>query len=367
MLRAENITGHAERALHRTVAVVKRRLRGLAVAVLLGLPVAGAALAAGTHPAQEARFFSTAVVLARPEPGTSDQVALRRTAVRLLEEAVALDEALFFPSPGSGETTANGDPSTGIVKITARSTNPNVAREMANTVAQQAARFAKFPVELDDLSLDPRSQSGFSIEPRLRVTRRTLRGPTAARVSCPPRAGCGSMVDLFRPFAAGVTYRARAFARSSTRRTKVHLLLGASPQDFSTGKQARLRKSWRPYEVVWTPTNNSSTAEVGLQTQENESVDFFVDAISVEDPTIESAARPSGRSRQRISLLPVGLSVVPARGAVEKRATTGLWALGGSGIGFAIAAIAGVSGWAASRRRRASALSSPDRSVTGSE
>lgn len=343
----------------RAVEFVRRQVRtharSLTVALLVAVPVATAAIAAGSHATPSTRFAATAVVLARPFPDAPDPLRLRQTAVRLVEEAVSLEDALFFPRSRNGETTASGNPSTGTVRVTARGDTPEVAKATADTIAQQAARFAKAPVELDDLAVDPAFESMFSVEPRTVVpVRRGARvGPTAARVNCPPRPGCGAMIQLFRPFAAGVTYRARAYARSSNDRTPVYLLLGAKPPNFSTGPKVRLSKRWRRYEVSWTSEENANFAEVGIQTQADKPAKFLVDGISVEDPTVDSGVGTSFTPPRRREPLAVSFTVVSPRGGVEEVGPrTAVWALGGFGLGLVLSGFGGLSGWAAARRRK---------------
>ena len=357
--------------------------RRSAVALLALLPIAGAAIAAGTHPELEHRFVATAaVVLAKSKSGEAGsgtpQPAISQRAPRI-QQLIDLDpviERIRRRARVDGtvdelraRTSTKLDPARGLVVVRARDRSPERARALANAVVYQAATLAEqlrsagghADLVIGDFEHGPGiwgAESVFSAPPeRMQLAQRGARyGAGWLRVTCASIPGCGPAAKIEYPFRAGTTYRASAWMRSFDGK-RVGILFGSSATDVATQPAPRLTRDWTRATVHWTPKRDASVAEVGFLSQTRRT-SFGIDGVLMSDPFISRAGAlgpvSNAEEARAIRLSRNVAVVVPAEPAGSVTASTARWALGGAGAGVLVALASLGAGYLARRRRGAS-------------
>ena len=353
--------------------------RRAALAALVLFPIAGAAVGAATHAQPAPSFLAESILAVNPTEALTASPQVGSVAVRYVAEIVKLPEVV-----AGARTTARTslsvaeitrdihivpDDGLDLVRIDARAATSRSAVALASALALQAAGFARQilfsgttgRVIIGDFegSDDGWTRtSDFSVAPlAIGPVRRPAKfGAWYLQVVCPAIASCGPAVSVDTGFLKGSTYTAEAWLRS-TAAGRVSLVLGDSADDLSVGAPTKLSPRWQPLTVAWTPSADSATAELTLQTTDPRTQTYDVDGVSLLEP--DGAGLPSlGGSvpgLARAFSLARSVTILPAREIAQTSnpwRTVG-WAAVGALIGLATILAALGAGDAARRRQQA--------------
>jgi hypothetical protein len=353
------------------------------VLVVLVAMCLGAAFGALLLPLPADRFEAEAVVAVQPDSAPESQsnywhafagaIKLRPVATAAAEVSPSGVVASDIPD----RVRALGHPRSGLVRVRARGATVEQAIALANSVAVEGVSFMRHMARLDlertyveasfafeDGPGQWAAQTDFSRRTRtLRVlSGRAYAGTGRLFFSCEAgTAGCGPGVRLSRVFRAGVTYRARLFARSSNGNGRLSLVLGVPGGDVEVGRPVFLSSTkYRRLSVQWTPVRTSSEATLAVRTTGAAALDASIDNVTVTDfvdPKFgDSAARKArdlvaaqrvrrATAVDRFVVVERAVSVGERRGSAATRT-----ALGAGGA--AIVAWVGLAFGAAAARRR---------------
>lgn len=366
--------------IRRGTAALARRLpsRRLTITVVVALPIAGAAIGAGTHAQPVSRYGAAAAIVVDLNSGGTTEAAAQLRRAELVARAAGLPEVLAAARTMVASRRSNDEiaervgvdfvPGSSLVRIKAREDSEPQALALANAVALQAFSFARRigltragSTVLGDFE-DPVSEWGatqslFNTPPRAlrHVTRGAKFGSGSLRIECPATPACGPVVQVSQHFRRRVTYVATGWAKTPNA-ADVSMVLGDSPRDVNTGTPRRLGPGWRRLTVSWTPTGDSTSAELGFRTSSTDAAVFEIDGVRLLDPAgLSAEALEVSRSSDARAFADARFATVsPARttGSSESRGLTVRWAIIGALAGLAIVLPALGSGAAARRVRR---------------
>lgn len=352
-----------------------RSLNPRILLLFLLLPGVGALAGVLLRPAPADRFVAESIVSApTSDTGSSKALAAQEENWKFMADVVRLPDILSRArdSAAQEDTIAEvakrvqvaGRPSSGLVRIRGRGTTRAAAATLTDAVVGQALTFTRRVADAPILETEVDTSFSFDQDvegwgaqrsifsrPALRidVTRRESRfGSGSLDVACESR-GCGPAVRLARPFVAGTTYTAVAFARSDGP-ARVRLVLGANERLVTAGAAESLGPRWRQLAVSWTPPRTVAAAELAIQTQSVPATRFQIDGVGVRDadePVVDleleaEAATAERRLRTRQAAHARRFMLMsPARDAGVVGADTTEAAILGAAIGL-LAALCGL-------------------------
>ena len=353
--------------------------RGAALAALVLLPIAGAAVGAGTHAQPALSFLAESVLAVDPASALTASPHVRSDAARYIAEIIKLPEVVAGAraTAGTGLSVAEITreihvvPENGpdIVRIDVHAASSQSAVALAGALALQAAGFVRQAVFsrtpggviVGDFEGSDDGWTGTSAFSSAPLAMAPVRGPAKMgawylHVVCPAVASCGPSVSVYTGFLSGSMYTAEAWVRSATG-GRVRLVLGNSGSDVSVGVQTKLSRRWQRLTVAWKPRADTPTAELTLQTAGSRSQTYDVDDVSLLDP--EVAGLPSlgsgGHDLARAFSLARSVTILPAREIAQTwhPLRTVAWAAIGALIGLATMLAAFGAGHAARSRQQA--------------
>lgn len=334
-------------------------------AMLTSLPVIGAVLGAGLHPAPSNHYLAEAALVIPPGSALSPSAveAIARLPVAVSGQA---DPAAKVPRGFRDDVTLRTNTSQRLITIGLRGASPERAVAMADDYASQLAFLAQ-RIATGDQSLvlgdfehaleNWGAQSQFNAPPvSLDVVAHGVTGRRALQIRCRTAAACGPATRFSYPFQAGTPYSVTAWLRSSDR-ARVVLLFGSSPKDYKASASVTLEPGWKRASVTWVPRERTNSAEFGAQALGQRSVTYVIDGVRM------AASRHLRRQGPVRSGLPSAaeraafapdrrILVIPAHYRGEVQPNTAVWALVGLASGLLVSVTAGGLALAARRRQR---------------
>jgi hypothetical protein len=164
--------------------------------------------------------------------------------------------------------------------------------------------------------------------------------------------GCGPAARVAYSFQLGESYVGTIWARARRPGVRVAAILGNGAGNSAGTRPVVLGRAWRRLTVTWIARRASTTAEIGLLTDERRKLAFDVDGVVIAATGVPGAASGAGGSDAAALGVARYATALPARSIGS---SGGSRTLSGALVGGAVGLMAGVAGVAAglgARRRR---------------
>jgi hypothetical protein len=298
------------------------------------------------------------------------QVERLRDALRLPAVQRAAEQTAAV-APGAGDRLrlrkARNLP---ILRVRATDESPDSARRLADAAVAHGLRFlaafrarqaSVLPVsDFEDGGRAWTSRASmFSVLPRhTAITEAQSKFNDSSLLSACRARGCGPSIAVVHAFQQGIPYIASVWARASVGSIPVSLVFGSDPEDFAVVRPRQITTRWHRISVRWRPAKDRPSGEVTLRTNTSSPARFYVDGVSLVDPTrggVSGSGPPEPEIEVRSFAQRPPATVLSRATLVDVQETdpvTG--ALIGALVGVAVASCTILAGSAAAARRRRS-------------